>query len=37
MSQKDSTVELLTGKDRLGKKSKIPAKLGTFYFLPYFV
>ncbi len=27
MSQKDSTVELLTGKDRLGKKSKIPAKL----------
>ena len=27
MSQKDSIVELLTGKDRLGKKSKIPAKL----------
>jgi len=27
MSQKESTVELLTGKDRLGKKSKIPAKL----------
>ena len=27
MSQKDSTVELLTGKDRLGKKSKIPARL----------
>ncbi len=27
MPQKDSTVELLTGKDRLGKKSKIPAKL----------
>ena len=27
MSQKDSTVELLTGKDSLGKKSRIPAKL----------
>ena len=27
MSQKDSTVELLTGKDSLGKKSKIPARL----------
>lgn len=27
MPQEDSTVELLTGKDRLGKKSKIPAKL----------
>jgi fumarate reductase subunit C len=27
MSQKNSTVELLTGKDRLGKKSKIPARL----------
>jgi len=27
MSQKDSTVELLTGKDKLGKKSKIPARL----------
>jgi fumarate reductase subunit C len=27
MPQKDSTVELLTGKDRVGKKSKIPAKL----------
>ncbi len=27
MSQKESTVELLTGKGRSGKKSKIPAKL----------
>ena len=27
MPHKDSTVELLTGKDRLGKKSKIPARL----------
>ena len=27
MSQKDSTAELLTGKDSLGKKSRIPAKL----------
>jgi len=27
MSQKESTVELLTGKDSLGKKSRIPAKL----------
>lgn len=27
MPQKDSTVELLTGKDSVGKKSKIPARL----------
>lgn len=42
MSQKDSTVELLTGKDRLGKKSKIPAKLdflqsATGLFLALFI
>jgi len=30
MSQKESTVQLLTGKDRSGKKSRIPAKLDFF-------
>ncbi len=42
MSQKDSTIELLTGKDRLGKKSKIPARLdflqsATGLFLALFI
>jgi len=42
MPHKDSTVELLTGKDRLGKKSKIPAKLdflqsATGLFLALFI
>ena len=42
MSQKDSTVELLTGKDRLGKKSKMPAWLdylqsATGLFLALFI
>ena len=42
MSQKDSTVELLTGKDSLGKKSRIPAKLdflqsATGLFLALFI
>jgi len=42
MPQEDSTVELLTGKNRLGKKSKIPAKLdflqsATGLFLALFI
>jgi len=42
MPHKDSTVELLTGKDRLGKKSKIPARLdflqsATGLFLALFI
>ncbi|HHO65535.1 MAG TPA: fumarate reductase cytochrome b subunit [Epsilonproteobacteria bacterium] len=42
MSQKDNTVELLTGKNSLGKKSRIPAKLdflqsATGLFLALFI
>ncbi len=42
MPQEDSTVELLTGKNKLGKKSKIPAKLdflqsATGLFLALFI
>jgi len=42
MSQKDNTVELLTGKDSVGKKSRIPAKLdflqsATGLFLALFI
>ena len=42
MSQEDSTAELLTGKNKLGKKSKIPARLdflqsATGLFLALFI